>query len=57
MSTPIVQLENRRSTLFLHEDDDISAYQHAVDHLHEIALGVAESSRAMTRRMQSLERM
>ncbi|GAA3357169.1 helix-turn-helix transcriptional regulator [Saccharopolyspora gregorii] len=57
VSTPIVQLENRRSTLFLHEDDDIRAYRQAVDHLDDIALGAAETSRAMTRRIQSLERM
>jgi transcriptional regulator with XRE-family HTH domain len=44
-STPIVQLANRRSTLFVHEDDDIEAYKQAVDQLHSVALSPEESSR------------
>ncbi|MFR9728863.1 helix-turn-helix domain-containing protein [Saccharopolyspora sp. MS10] len=56
VSTPIVQLENRRSTLFLHEHDDIRAYQRAVDDLRTAALGAAESRELITRRIRSLER-
>lgn len=55
-STPIVQLENRRSTLFLHEDDDVSAYQRAVDQLTQLALSPRESARLIMKARHRMER-
>lgn len=43
-ASPIVMLENRRSALFLHEDDDVQAYRLAVETIHTIAMSPESSS-------------
>lgn len=43
--TPVVHLENRRSGLFLHEDDDVDAYRRAADRIHQVSLSAQESVR------------
>ncbi|MGW3468809.1 helix-turn-helix domain-containing protein [Saccharopolyspora sp. NPDC000995] len=42
--TPVVQLENRISALFLHELDEVAAYEHAVDKVDDEAMSTSESS-------------
>lgn len=43
-ATPVVQLENRRSLLFLHEDDDVDLYRQAVVMVRNAALGPTDST-------------
>lgn len=43
-ATPVVQLENRRSLLFLHEDDDVDSYRQAAKMVHRVALSPADST-------------
>lgn len=42
--TPVVQLENRVSALFLHEPDEIDAYLRAVDKIAEVAVSPLDSA-------------
>lgn len=41
---PIVHLEQRTSSLFLHEADDVAAYERAVTQVLQIAMGADESA-------------
>lgn len=41
--TPVVHLENRVSALFLHEDNEVQAYQSALDRVKEVAMSPSES--------------
>lgn len=41
---PIVQLETRRSSLFLHEEKDVEAYRRAVEQVSELALSPTDSA-------------
>ncbi|GGI80884.1 hypothetical protein GCM10011581_17820 [Saccharopolyspora subtropica] len=43
--TPVVHLENRISGLFLHEPDEVSAYEIALDRVEEVAMSPDASSR------------
>jgi transcriptional regulator with XRE-family HTH domain len=43
-ATPVVQLENRRSLLFLHEDDDVDPYRRAIDMVRGAAAGPTDSA-------------
>jgi len=52
--TPIVHLELRRSSIFLHEEDVVAAYQEALDLIDKIALTPEASARLITDRMESL---
>jgi transcriptional regulator with XRE-family HTH domain len=42
--SPVVQIENRRSGLFLHEENDIQVYREAVDMIGRVALEAPESA-------------
>jgi transcriptional regulator with XRE-family HTH domain len=42
--SPVVHIENRRSGLFLHEEDDIQVYREAVDMIGRVALEGPESA-------------
>ena len=41
----IVHIENRRSGLFLHEDQDVATYREAVDQVAKVAMSPEESTR------------
>lgn len=43
-TSPVVHLENRRSGLFLHEDEDVGSYRRAVDTVREVAMTPEEST-------------
>lgn len=47
-SPPVVQLENRRSLLFLHEEADVDTYQEATDLVRRAALSRSESRELIT---------
>jgi transcriptional regulator with XRE-family HTH domain len=47
-ATPVVQLENRRSLLFLHEDDDVDTYRQAVTMVRRAALSHEDSTALIT---------
>jgi hypothetical protein len=54
----VVHVENRRSSLFLHEAEDVQTYRDAVDTIKEVALGAPESAMflaAMIDRMETTE--
>ena len=53
--TPVVQLENRRSALFLHQPEDVAAYVEAVTIIGEVALSPQESSAVIEEALQTLE--
>ncbi|HEV8555808.1 MAG TPA: helix-turn-helix transcriptional regulator [Actinophytocola sp.] len=48
-ATPVVQLENRRSGLFLHEDDDIDPYRRAIEMMLRVALNHIDSTDLIAR--------
>lgn len=52
--TPIVHLELRRSSIFLHEEGVVGAYQDALTLIDRMALTPAASVRLITDRMESL---
>jgi transcriptional regulator with XRE-family HTH domain len=52
--TPIVHLELRRTTLFLHEEDDVNAYKEALNKIHKVSLTPEASARLITDRMENL---
>lgn len=41
---PVVQLETRRSSLFLHEERDVDAYRRAVEQVSAVAMSPADSA-------------
>lgn len=41
---PVVHLENRKSGLFLHEDDDVATYRQGVDTVARVAMSPEESA-------------
>ncbi len=53
-SAPIVHVELRRTTLFLHEDDDVNAYREALGMIDKVALAPESSIKLITARMESL---
>ncbi|WP_093266670.1 helix-turn-helix domain-containing protein [Saccharopolyspora shandongensis] len=53
--TPVVQLENRISALFLHEPGEVAAYEHAVDKVAEEAMSSTESSELITEALTRME--
>ncbi len=53
-SSPIVHLELRRSSTFLHEEDVVLAYMDALDAIDRIALTPEVSARLITARMENL---
>ncbi|MGP4020783.1 helix-turn-helix domain-containing protein [Saccharopolyspora sp. 5N708] len=53
--TPVVQLENRISALFLHEPDEVAAYQHAVDRVDEEAMNPSDSSELISSAISRME--
>lgn len=55
-ATPIVHVELRRSGLFLHEAEDVAAYQNAVDDILGTAMSPAESSGLIADITTELER-
>ena len=38
-----MQLENRRSGLFMHEEGDVAAYREAVDGTRQVAMSAADT--------------
>lgn len=42
-TSPVVHLENRRSGLFLHEDEDVASYRTAIDMVRQAAFDPAGS--------------
>jgi transcriptional regulator with XRE-family HTH domain len=42
-ATPVVQLENRRTLLFLHEDQDVDTYRQATQRVLQVAMGPQDS--------------
>lgn len=55
--SPIVHLENRRSALFLHEDDDVAAYREAVAMVLREAMSPDDSSALIAREAERIERI
>ena len=51
----VVFLENRRSALWLHQDDDVNAYKHAVDMVLQVALSADESIRLISELAHRME--
>lgn len=51
----VVHLENRISALFLHEPDEVKAYEEAVDRVSEVAMGSAESSELIAHVINAME--
>lgn len=43
-ATPVVQLENRRTVLFLHEDDDVDTYRRAIEMISREAMSSDDST-------------
>ncbi len=52
--TPIVHLELRRSSTFLHQEDVVSAYRQALDTIDKVALTPEASARLIAIRMENL---
>lgn len=55
-ATPVVQLENRRSLLLLHEEEDINPYQEASDLVLTVALSPEDSSRIIAEHTKRWEK-
>ena len=55
VSQPVIQLGNYRTSLFLHEDDDVEDYRKAVDHLDVVALDPDKSVRAIAKAAERWE--
>ena len=53
-SMPVVHLELRRSSTFLHEEDVVSGYIEALDKINRVALTPEESAQLITARMENL---
>lgn len=53
---PVVQIENRRSGLFLHEGTDVDAYRHAADAVLEVALDSDDSRKIISQVIDEMER-
>lgn len=51
----VVFLETRRSTLWLHKEDDVNAYKHAVDMVQRVALSTQDSARLISELMHRME--
>jgi transcriptional regulator with XRE-family HTH domain len=54
-ASPIVHLENRRSGLFLGEDDDVTAYRTAVDRVREAAMSPETTTRLIAQVINETE--
>lgn len=54
-SFPIVHVELRRTGLFVHEEEDVSAYEDAVEMVNEVALSPAESARLVKETVERME--
>lgn len=54
-ATPLVHLENRRSGLFLHEPDDVEAYQEAVGRVQKEAMSPAATAELIADVITELE--
>ncbi|WP_093267321.1 helix-turn-helix domain-containing protein [Saccharopolyspora shandongensis] len=54
-SRPVVQLENRRSGLYLHEPDDVEIYRQAADMVFKAALSYAGSRKLIAEIRKDLE--
>ncbi len=53
--TPVVQLENRRSGLFLHEQEDVQTYRQGADTVLRVAMNPADSSAFLGEVINELE--
>jgi transcriptional regulator with XRE-family HTH domain len=53
--TPVVQIENRRSALFFHEQVDVEAYQQAIKAVLNVALSPADSQGLIADVLKQLE--
>ena len=53
-SVPVVNLELRRSQTFLHEEDVVDAYRHALDKIDRVALTREASAKLIADRMENL---
>lgn len=51
----VVQVENRRSGLFLHAPEDVQIYRDAVDTIKEVALGAPESAMFLAAMIDRME--
>lgn len=56
-STSLVHLENRRSGLFLQDDDDLSAYQEAVEKELTVALDAEQTAALIAREAERIKRL
>jgi transcriptional regulator with XRE-family HTH domain len=54
-SIPVVQVENRRSTFLIHEDDDVKAYRRAVTKMSQAALTPDDSAKTISAAIDRLE--
>ncbi|WP_338597414.1 helix-turn-helix transcriptional regulator [Saccharopolyspora sp. SCSIO 74807] len=54
-AAPIVQMENRRSTLLVHEDADIEVYRQAADQLDKLSFAPEKSTRTIAEMAQRWE--
>lgn len=52
---PVVHLENRKSGLFLHEDEDVATYRAAVDSVAQVALSRQESAELIAKVANEME--
>ena len=53
--TPVVHLENRVSALFLHEPDEVQAYETALDRVREVAMSPDATSRLIANVIKGTE--
>ncbi|WP_436495569.1 helix-turn-helix domain-containing protein [Actinokineospora sp. HUAS TT18] len=51
----VVFLETRRSTLWLHKEDDVNAYKHAVDMILRVTLSPQDSARLISELVHRME--
>jgi len=56
-STSLVHLENRRSGLFLQDDDDLAAYQEAVEKELSVALDAEQTAALIAREAERIKRL
>ncbi|MFD9734899.1 helix-turn-helix domain-containing protein [Umezawaea sp. NPDC059074] len=55
-TTSLVHLENRRSALFLNDDDDIAAYVEAVDRTLKVAIDAEQTAALIAREAERIRR-
>jgi hypothetical protein len=57
LDASVVHMENRKSGVFLHENDDVTSYVDAVDKVRNVSCGEAESAAILAARADELEKV